>query len=339
MKALKIILIVIVALVVIVLGLSFIAPTKMHSERSIVIKAPKEVIFTNIKMFGNYKKWSPWLEKDSTAKTAILGTDGTVGAKYTWEGNKDVGQGEQTVSKIEENKTYETDLHFIKPWDGKATSYTRLEDAPDGVKVIWGFNSEMSRPFNVMGLFMNMDKAIGDEYDKGLNNLKSISEKEAINSTVKKYEIHEVTTSPKTYIGIKKTLTVDKISPFFAETIPMLMADLKKAKVQTSEPMSGLYFTFDEKTMTTDVAPAIPVSGVNAKVGKWETFHTKGGKTLEVDFFGDYKNLGAAHMQIKSYIADKKLKASMPVLEEYITDPMTEKDPNKWLTKIYYFLE
>lgn len=209
MKALKIILIVIVALVVIVLGLSFIAPTKMHSERSIVIKAPKEVIFTNIKMFGNYKKWSPWLEKDSTAKTAILGTDGTVGAKYTWEGNKDVGQGEQTVSKIEENKTYETDLHFIKPWDGKATSYTRLEDAPDGVKVIWGFNSEMSRPFNVMGLFMNMDKAIGDEYDKGLNNIKSISEKEAINSTVKKYEIHEVTTSPKTYIGIKKTLTVD----------------------------------------------------------------------------------------------------------------------------------
>ena len=75
------------------------------------------------------------------------------------------------------------------------------------------------------------------------------------------------------------------------------------------------------------------------KYGKSETFTTKGGKTLEVYFYGDYKNLGAAHNQIKAYITEKKLKFVAPVLEEYITDPMTEKDPAKWLTKIYYFVE
>jgi len=338
MKVFKIILFIIIGLVVVVFGLSFIAATKMHAERSIFIKAPKAVIFSNVKTFANSQHWSPWREKDTTAKTSIEGTDGTVGAKFSWDGNKDMGKGEQTISKIEENKTVESELHFIKPWDGHASSYIRLEDTTGGVNVIWGFNSEMSRPFNVMGLFMNMDKAIGAEYERGLNKLKAMSEKEAASGSAATYKINEITTEPKTYVGIKKTVTFDKISSFFAENYPVVMADIKKAKLQPSEPMSGLYFTFDEKTMMTDVVAAVPVSGAKGKVGKSETFTTKGGKTLEVDFYGDYKNLGAAHNQIKAYIAEKKMKFIAPVLEEYITDPMSEKDPAKWLTKIYYFV-
>lgn len=339
MKALKIILIVIIALVVVVAGLSFIAPTKMHIERSIVIKAPKDALFKNVKMFSNIKKWSPWEDKDANMKTSIEGTDGTVGAVYKWVGNNEVGEGEQTIKKIDENKSVETDLHFIKPWESHAAAYTNLNDTTDGVKVSWGFNGEMSRPFNVMGLFMNMDKSIGDEYDRGLNKLKAMTEKEAANGASKAYTINEIQTEPKTYIGIKKTVTFDKIGPFFTETYPMVIADIKKAKLQPSEPMSGLYFTFDEKKMTTDVVAAVPVSGAKGKVGKSETFATKGGKALEVDFYGDYKNLGAAHNQIKAYITEKKMKFTAPVLEEYITDPMSEKDPNKWLTKIYYFVQ
>ncbi len=322
MKALKIIGLIVLALVVIVLGLSFIAPTKMHSER-------------DVKTFANSQKWSPWREKDTTAKVTIEGTDGAVGAKLLWDGNKDMGQGEQTITKMEENKSVESDLHFIKPFDAHASSYVRLEDTAGGCNVIWGFNSEMPRPWNVMHLFMG-DKMMNDDFDKGLNKLKTLSEKDGIG---KIYEIHEITTEPKAYIGVKKTLSLDKISPFFAENIPMLVTDLKKSNVQISEPMSGLYFTFDEKNMRTEVAAAIPVSATAGKVGKWETFHTKGGKTLEVDFYGDYKNLGIAHNQIKAYIAVKKLKFIAPVLEEYITDPMSEKDPAKWLTKIYYFVE
>ncbi|MFI5264163.1 MAG: GyrI-like domain-containing protein, partial [Candidatus Kapaibacterium sp.] len=295
--------------------------------------------FADVKTLANSQKWSPWREKDTLAKTSIEGTDGTVGAKYTWEGNKEMGKGEQTITKIEENKSVESDLHFIKPWDARASSYMHLEDSAGECKAIWGFNGEMPRPWNVMGLFMNMDKEMNSEFDRGLTKLKDLAEKEAASGAGKMYSINEITTEPKTYVGIKKTVTFDKISPFFAENAPIVIADIKKAKLQPSEPMSGLYFTFDQKTMTTDVAVAIPVSAAKGKVGKCETYATKGGRTLEVDYYGDYKNIGAPHMQIHNYIADKKLKFIPPVLEEYITDPMTEKDPNKWLTKIYYFVE
>ncbi len=334
MKALKIIGLIVLGLIVIVAALSFIAPTKMHNERSIVIKAPKEAVFANVKMFGNYQKWSPWLEKDSTAKTAIEGADGTVGAKYTWIGNKEVGQGEQTISKLEDNKTVETDIHFIKPWDGKATSYIHLEDAEGGTKVTWGFNSEMPRPFNVMGLFMNPEKMIGDEYDKGLSNLKSVTEKEATSKPA--MTINEVTFAPHTYVGVKKTVSFDKISDFFAENMPKLFAG---SGLKPVGPPSGLYYTFDEKAKTTEVAAVAPVADTKGMKGSLETFTIKGGKALEMDFMGDYKNLGMAHNKIKAYAASKNMKVTAPVVEEYITDPMSEKDPNKWLTKIYYIVE
>ena len=52
-------------------------------------------------------------------------------------------------------------------------------EAVDGssTKVTWVFESKMPYPFNVMRLFMNMDKAIGEDFSVGLNNLKAQLEK------------------------------------------------------------------------------------------------------------------------------------------------------------------
>jgi effector-binding domain-containing protein len=39
------------------------------------------------------------------------------------------------------------------------------------------------------------------------------------------------------------------------------------------------------------------------------------------------------------YLKANKLKAGAPVIEEYVTDPGTEPDESKWLTKIYYLAD
>lgn len=36
----------------------------------------------------------------------------------------------------------------------------------------------MNYPFNLMGLFMNMEKMIGDDFQTGFNNLKTVLEKQ-----------------------------------------------------------------------------------------------------------------------------------------------------------------
>ncbi|MEI8135346.1 MAG: GyrI-like domain-containing protein [bacterium] len=334
MKAVKIILTIILGLLIVIGLLSAIAPTKMSAERSILINAPKEAIFVNVKYLKNIQKWSPWREKDTLAKTNLEGNDGSVGAKFSWDGNKEMGSGSQTITKIVENQLVESDLQFVKPREGKAISYVRLSDSAGATKVTWGFNSEMPRPFNAIGLFMNVDKMIGDEYSKGLEKLKNLAESEAANLI-----INEITVETRTYIGIKKTVGFDKISDFFAQTMPNLFTKAQDASLKMIGAPSGLYYTYDEKTMTTEVAVVAPVAEVKGNIAPLESFVVKGGKALEMDFHGDYKNLGTAHKRIREYAAKKNLKTTVPVIEEYVTDPMAEKDPNKWVTKIYYFVE
>jgi hypothetical protein len=40
----------------------------------------------------------------------------------------------------------------------------------------WGFNGRMSYPMNLMLLFMDFEKMIGDDLDEGLDNLKALLE-------------------------------------------------------------------------------------------------------------------------------------------------------------------
>ena len=44
-------------------------------------------------------------------------------------------------------------------------------------KVHWEFTGKMKYPTNLMLLFMNMEKMVGGDLDKGLQNLKSVLEK------------------------------------------------------------------------------------------------------------------------------------------------------------------
>jgi hypothetical protein len=89
-----------------------------------------------------------------------------------------VGEGNQEITLIEDNRI-ETVVNFIRPFESTAYAFFDLEEVESSVKVTWGFTSKMSRPFNVIGLFMNISAAVGKDYEKGLSKLKAISEEKA----------------------------------------------------------------------------------------------------------------------------------------------------------------
>lgn len=51
-----------------------------------------------------------------------------------------------------------------------------------------------------------------------------------------------------------------------------------------------------------------------------------------------YEKSGDAHYAIIAYIKKNGLTQGVE-LEEYVTDPMTKKDPAKWLTNIFYVVK
>ncbi len=150
----------------------------MSAEREVIINKPAAEVFDYIKYLKNQLNYSKWASMDPDIKYDFKGTDGAAGFSYHWTGNKKVGEGVQEITGIEEGKSIATDLQFIKPFKSFAKVLMTVEAvSPDSAKVTWGFKSRMNYPLNVMKLFMNMDKAIGDDFSTGLNNLKALLEK------------------------------------------------------------------------------------------------------------------------------------------------------------------
>ena len=108
-----------------------------------------------------------------------LGTDGEIGFIAKWHGNSDVGTGEQEIIQIINNERIDVILRFFKPWKSTSNAFTLVENIGRmQTRVTWGFSGENKFPMNLFMLFYNMDKAVGKDFESGLNNLKNLLEKE-----------------------------------------------------------------------------------------------------------------------------------------------------------------
>ncbi len=146
-------------------------------SRSItIVKTPKEV-FNYIRYLKNQKEYSKWVMTDPDKKEEFRGTDGEVGIVYYWNGNQQAGEGEQEITAIKENERIDIEVRFVRPFAGLATTPFVLESAGDNkTKVVWGMTSAMKYPMNIMLLFLNMEKMLGNDLEISLNNLKRILE-------------------------------------------------------------------------------------------------------------------------------------------------------------------
>lgn len=173
-----IVLYIILGIIAALLLAGLVIPKGIKATKEVVINKPVSEVFNYVKYLKNQDNYSKWGSLDPAMKKTYTGTDGTVGFVSAWEGNKKVGQGEQEIKGIEEGKKIDSELRFIKPF--KALAQAKMTtDAVDSnsTRVTWGFESNMNYPMNVLKLFMNMEKSIGNDFSTGLANLKKILEK------------------------------------------------------------------------------------------------------------------------------------------------------------------
>ncbi|WP_299335749.1 SRPBCC family protein [uncultured Psychroserpens sp.] len=165
------------AIVLLFVLLALIAPKKYEVYRSIIINKPVPEVFNYLKHIKNQDHWSPWKKKDPNMTQEFIGTDGEVGFISKWEGNKEVGTGEQEIMNIVENDRVEARLRFFKPWKSESDAVTKVEDAREGkTKVTWGFSGTNKVPANIFMMLYNVDKHVGKDFEEGLASLKDILE-------------------------------------------------------------------------------------------------------------------------------------------------------------------
>jgi len=331
----KKVLYVILVLVGIYLILCMVGPSDMRIERSATINAPATAVQATLGDFSLFNKWSPWAEKDTAMKINIEGEAGKPGHKYYWEGNKEVGKGSMTLNGVSGDSMLQT-LSFDGMGDSKVYMITKEENG--ATNLTWGMYSKTPFLGRAFMMFMNMDKMMGPDFEKGLAKLKTVVEAAATTPATANYEVKELTWEERTFVGTKSTnLTMEKMSAFFGENFEKIFADLGKNKIKPESAPASLIFKWDDATLSGDMA-AVVGAAKGTKAKGWETYTIPAGKVLQIEYFGDYNKIGAAHEAMGKYLAEKKLTNGW-VLEEYITDPMSEKDTAKWQTNIYYMLK
>jgi hypothetical protein len=83
-----------------------------------------------------------------------------------------------TMTGALKDKLVEIKLEFIKPWpqESKTTFTFEPQGSGQATKVTWAMTGDRDFVGKLFGLFMDMDKMVGPDFEKGLKTLKERSE-------------------------------------------------------------------------------------------------------------------------------------------------------------------
>ena len=176
MKAILKIFGLIILLIAIYAGIAMLAYGKeYHYEKSVVVNAPREKVWQNVHSMAAFNRWNPWMKLDRTMKITYTGKSGQVGDRYCWDSkNDEAGKGCQEIKELVLNEKQKTEMTFLKPFEGEATSEIILSSEGNSTKVTWTMDTEQDAMMKVMRPMM--DYQMGKSYEEGLHNLKVLVE-------------------------------------------------------------------------------------------------------------------------------------------------------------------
>jgi len=169
-------LIVLAVIVVILFAYAFTRPDTFHIRRSADIAAPAGRIFPLIANLKSMNTWSPFADPDPNIKISYSGPESGVGAAHAWVGNAKVGEGRIEITEVHAPDKVAMRLQIVKPMRADNRVEFTLQPNGNATNVTWQMSGKQPFLGKIVTLFIDCDKMVGREFDKGLANLKAIAE-------------------------------------------------------------------------------------------------------------------------------------------------------------------
>ena len=164
------------SLVLLALAIYMIAtlPKVVKISRSQLIQSSPDKLFRYINNTRLIQEWNPFLDGDRDVKINYGGPPEGPNAQWSWEGAK-AGAGQATIVESEAGKRVSVRLDFRKPFH--VTNYGEYALLPRGsaTEVTWTINESALIP-RLMSRFINLERLIGEQFEKGLAKLKVLAE-------------------------------------------------------------------------------------------------------------------------------------------------------------------
>lgn len=166
-------------------------PNEFIITRSATMDAPPEKVFAQVNDFHNWNGWSPWMKLDPDAKSTFDGPSEGKGAKFGWSGNDEIGEGHMTILESRPDELVSIDLVFVRPMEDRALTEFNFQPAGEQTNVTWTMSGKHTFMSKAVCMFMNMDKMVGGDFEKGLASMKAIVETAPAEATTEKPEGQE----------------------------------------------------------------------------------------------------------------------------------------------------
>lgn len=334
MKILKYLFFLILILVIGICIYIAIQPSSYHITRTQVIKAHSPVVYNYVQDLENWKNWIPWLEKDPDMAIKYGESTKGIGASYTWVSRKMSGKLETTAAtpftNLEQKLTYENRPPSEVSWV--------FEPGEDATTVTWEIKGELDFKSKAFILYKgSMEKNIGPELEKGLQNLDSV-----IREDIKKYSINIDGITEHSGGFYLYTTTSSKISDS-RKKIPERIRLIQEYVANNNITNVGIPFTYyhswDEENNASIFSNGVFTSSKvitepdsEILTGQIPPFHA-----LKVTLQGNTENLEEAWDSAFAYLAERQIAqdSTGPYLEFYPSDASRTLNPAKWVTEIY----
>ena len=156
-------------------------PSTYHVERKLGIAAPAGLVFGVLNDLHQFEGvlvlfGSPWDKLDPNMQKTYEGPAAGVGQALAWNSTKGVGKGRMTIEESVPGQKVAIRIEFVKPMKSTATSRITLAATPAGTVVTWSMDGKHNFVGKAFGLFMDMDRMLGSDIEKGLAQLKTVAE-------------------------------------------------------------------------------------------------------------------------------------------------------------------
>ncbi len=330
MKTCKKIFIGLLGLIVLLLVIAFLLPSKYHVERNTFIMANKLTIYDLTSHFQKWDLWAPWTQKiDSTAKFELVGPDGEVGTKRIWDG-KILRDGEMVLTQLIPGELVAYNLSFHKG-DYKSKGKLTIEALGDSCKVSWIDDGDLGyNPISrYMGLFMG--KMMNPDFDKGLSKLKTVAEQR------KSWPKMKETTIPEQFVlVIVDSARIKDYKKVMGNAFGEIFKYIQTSGLKQNGSPFSICLKWDSVTKSSVMKIGVPVNKEGKNNGRIAAEKIPAQNAVMGYYFGPYDKIESAYNALAQYCKEGKNEITGGPWEIYISDPMIEKDSMKFETHILF---
>lgn len=309
MKILRRILFFVLLAIALLIGISYLLPSKITLSADFTYKFPKQTVFNEIAELQSWENWSPWKvvknnsEKQNSVSEIFLTQDSSKKSKDN--------------SKLTLLNCYNSDsIYFLMDFkeNGSGAFKFYFHEKDDKTLVKWTFETNIN--YNPISRWFGLlsKKMLLPDMEKGLLNLNQYLENE---QTSISYSINTTTFYPQNFLSIRDTSYPVHFSEQVADNFKRLYRFCKIRRVKLEDEQPLIFFHKLDTNMIVYSA-VVNVKDSISRLPKWITFfRSDTTEVVQTQHNGQYRYTVNAYNDLYKYLKINDIKTTGLIIEQY----------------------